>query len=1243
MVRSVYFFLFFCLAQFLNAQTPCASPQPVLADNCADACIACSLENFEGTINGTAGDGQNFCGSVENDYWLAFIAGATDITIEITVTNCTNNSGIEAAIYPDCTQGPIACSSGNSNAAFNLTATLVVGEKYLLRLDGIQGDVCDFKFNITPNNATIPPALGPTGALQGTSTAIPTTTSVYSIAPVTNAAQYTWTAPAGTTINGQNSPVTLPASTGHTVNITQGFQGGNICVKASNGCETGSTRCVAVTTILTPVPTVCPGSVEAADFCQDACVYCDIDGYQGTTVGYSGDQGGSFCGTIESNSWLGFVARASNFTITALSSNCTDGNGIQMAVYKNCSSSFPIQCNGGANGAAGVPIDVTMSNVTPGERFFLMVDGFAGDQCDFTIEISPSNGTQAAQVGSVGAISGPSVVCPGGEFIYQVQPVSNAGGYFWSGPQGTLINGQASPVFIDSPGGNSVTVTFGPQIGSGNICVVATNYCTNSSPSCKTVDFLPQPITILPPAIVCYEDAPYTLPWGDEAYASGTYSVSLLSNNGCDSIVRQQVTILPLKMTNLGVRYICQGDMFVLNGNVYMQSGNYSEVFESYQGCDSLVMFVLNVSNPIAEIIGNGVITCSTPSVTLTSAPSSGLKMWKRLPSGQVVGAGPSATITQPGMYTLTTSIILGGVSCIEMDTIVITGNITPPDVTINGNGTITCQTPVITLAGSSTTPNAIAIWAGPNGFTANTWTILVNQPGGYTLTVTDPANGCTASETVDIPADSSIPQVMASGSDITCVNTDPVLTASSDVPGVQFQWSGPNGFTSSSATTTATAGPGTYTVVVTDVITGCSAAASVVVELLTDVPDVAINADGGSLSCTVLEVQLHAVSSLSNAQFEWTGPGIIGDPNQPNITANLPGDYTVVVTNPTSGCTNSATYTIAVDYTAPVLSVNSDNQVLNCFTIEVVLSAFSTSPFVSYTWIGPGITSPPNQPTIVVNQPGTYQVIATDVANGCTSSQTVSVLQDIVSPVATATGGILTCANPQINLTSATVGATTFIWDGPNGFTSTDPNPTVSVPGDYTLVAVNSINGCVATITVTVLQDIEAPVIVQQSITSATNNQSNGAIDLDVSFSNGSLNYAWYFNGQLIPNATGPDISGIPGGNYSIVVTADNGCTATQSFIVPNTVGTEDLALKGLWKLTPNPTDGPVMLRFTGESIVDTQLELYDASGKRLQQYPPSAQTAYTLDLGSYPAGYYRIVLRSGKNAWAGWSVIRQ
>lgn len=96
---------------------------------------------------------------------------------------------------------------------------------------------------------------------------------------------------------------------------------------------------------------------------------------------------------------------------------------------------------------------------------------------------------------------------------------------------------------------------------------------------------------------------------------------------------------------------------------------------------------------------------------------------------------------------------------------------------------------------------------------------------------------------------------------------------------------------------------------------------------------------------------------------------------------------------------------------------------------------------------------------------------------NNSTGTLPVSVVYTATGvPLVSATGNTITCAqlSPPLASTSDVAGST-FLWTGPNNFTSQTPNPSVTISGTYALL-VTAPNGCTTTTTVAVLIDTLKP-----------------------------------------------------------------------------------------------------------------------------------------------------------------------
>lgn len=111
--------------------------------------------------------------------------------------------------------------------------------------------------------------------------------------------------------------------------------------------------------------------------CESVCIYCDfIQGFAGTNTGLAPSSLSFFCGSIENDQWLGFVAGATTatFTVSPISGSCQNGNGLQLALYDACGGPF-LQCNSGCSGCGEIPSSITVTTMIPGHSYLLVIDG----------------------------------------------------------------------------------------------------------------------------------------------------------------------------------------------------------------------------------------------------------------------------------------------------------------------------------------------------------------------------------------------------------------------------------------------------------------------------------------------------------------------------------------------------------------------------------------------------------------------------------------------------------------------------------------------------------------------------------------------------------------------------------------------------------------------------------------------------------------------------------------------------
>jgi hypothetical protein len=413
-----------------------------------------------------------------------------------------------------------------------------------------------------------------------------------------------------------------------------------------------------------------PGQAGFADCEQINCVICNLNGFTGSTLGYGadpdGDLGSFFCSTVQNVQYLPFIAGVANLSITVKVSNCTVNSGIDLGLMPTCD--VPLNACQQGNGTNSTTIFA--SNLIVGTRYVLILDVDAGSACDFMITTNPANGTVPPGfiIPPVINMLGDFTVCPNGTTTFHLSPSNYTADVVWTAPPGVLINGQSSPVTLSGPGSTSATIMWGTT--GGVVCATPSNPCYTGPTVCHNVTITPIPPTTLPPVTLCSEEAPFTTVWGQVVYATGNYSGTATSYEGCDSALLQKVTILPTNVHN-SVVGLCKGKCINVCNENFCTPGNFTAHCTAQNGCDSLINLILINASPVAQIIGGGSLNCAKMTDTLSSANSQGVKTWLNS-AGQSIGTGNTLVVQAPGTYFLSVTRTQSGAVCTETDTIVV-------------------------------------------------------------------------------------------------------------------------------------------------------------------------------------------------------------------------------------------------------------------------------------------------------------------------------------------------------------------------------------------------------------------------------------------------------------------------------------------------------------------------------------------------------------------------------------------
>lgn len=566
-------------------------------------------------------------------------------------------------------------------------------------------------------------------------------------------------------------------------------------------------------------------------------------------------------------------------------------------------------------------------------------------------------------------------------------------------------------------------------------------------------------------------------------------------------------------------------------------------------GCSASasVAVVSNITPPGASINSPATLTCSNTSVVLTaSSPTSGVNyVWN---GG---GAGSANNVTTGGTYTVTVTNPAN--SCTSTASVSVSQNTTVPNAGIQPPASLSCSNTTVTVTATSTTPNATYSWSGGGtGATKNVTTV-----GVYTVTVTDPANGCTASASTQVSGStgltiSIIPLAATCGQN----NGSASITVVSGTA-TGYIWS--NGDNTGTA---ANLQAGSYTVTVTGA-GSCSATASVTITG-TDAPTFSVSSVNATCGNSNGSASV-AVISGNVTGYTWSS----GD-NTATATNLAAGNYTVTITGDNS-CSASAT--VAVGSTGSIavsaLAVNTTCGNNNGSVTTSVITGTATG----YLWSNGETTSSINNLS-----GGTYSVTVND-NTGCSATSSAFVNASTLTPVTITANQTVFCASDSAKV-CAPPGYVSYLWN--TG--ATDSCISAKLAGNYYLTVTDNNQCTIASNHLAITVHPLPPVSI--SVTGDTLSAYN------------SVTYQWYLNGNLIPGATsGLYITKQPG-SYTVLVSDANGCTAQSLPVVVNVTGIKDIA-ETFVNVYPNPLQDGNWNLDADVSLLGSKVEVFDADGR--------------------------------------------
>lgn len=841
----------------------------------------------------------------------------------------------------------------------------------------------------------------------------------------------------------------------------------------------------------------CGGNPQAADNCSNATPACDFTGYCGSTsTAYSADTPSNlnnvFCGSIENNSWITFIASATTATFNIFYGNCDNAQGIQAMILEatNCANFVSKSNCYQPQSGQGVGV-VSANNLIIGNTYYLMVDGYAGDHCDYVI---------SAKSGILLPVdAGPDQsICPGKSVTLTA---SNGNGvYKWTpGPTGTgtftgksmtvspvvttnyYVQSLAGSIGCVSPDYDTVTVIVVPTV-QGTTSQTNANTCTGACDGSATL-------------AISNGQAPYTITWSNGSTTAAinglcpdsTYRVSVYDNLGCadfDTVIMPPKIMADFTPTTPACNaltgsitvarssgtgtfsYTGPGGLTITNAGGYLYNvtatayGDYNVTWTVTDGtCTSVKTLTITFRQNPTPDFGFTPPACGSKVSTLTTTPTVGSGTFTFSGPGSITftGSNPyTATATNFGTYAVKWKVDNQGCQDSITKNITFTAQpvatytLTGPNcnaLTFTANTTVTVGTGAWTYTGPSG-----AVMTFTAGSPSNVYNGSVSTYGTYTATWTVTNGTCSASTTQTLNFYKQPVASAGTDNDICGLSTNLGATPS-DGTGAWTQISGPSATITpaSSATATVTSsGYGTSVFRWTEINGTCPASTDDVSIVFSQNP--AGNAGPDQDICG-FNTNLAGVATIGTGV--WSGSGVTTPTSATSgATTAAAGTRTFTWTITNGSCAALVDQVDVKFNKVPTPNAGADQSICG---LSTTLDALP--PTGSGTWINPANTTvtPPTNPKAATSSTvyGVYNYVWQEVNGPCPAvhdtvrityvetpapnagpdqsvcglTVTMNAANSAFNGTWTGAGNIITPSSRTTQITSSSYGSFNYVW----------------------------------------------------------------------------------------------------------------------------------------------------------------------------------------------------------------------
>jgi gliding motility-associated-like protein len=588
-----------------------------------------------------------------------------------------------------------------------------------------------------------------------------------------------------------------------------------------------------------------------------------------------------------------------------------------------------------------------------------------------------------------------------------------------------------------------------------------------------------------------------------------TYTVTGTDGNNCKNTGTGIITVNTLPAITVNSSTICAGATTTLTAsgaNTYTWSSTST-------GASISPSPTVTSTYIVAGTDGNNCMNTGTGKITVNTLPIISV-------NASTICAGTTTTLTADGAITYTWNTGETGISITPSPTITSTYTVTGTDgnncsnigtstVTVNALPIIKVNTPAICI-GATTTLTA----TGANTYTWNTNSIGASISPSPTLTTTYTVTGTDGNNCVN----TAIATILVSSSPTITINSATICKGQSTTLSVNgantYTWMPATGLSS----TTGVSVIANPTITTTYTITGSNGCVNTATTniIVNQLPVITVKTP---TTICVGETASLTASAANTYIWIWnTGATTIAISPSPTVTTT----YTVMGTD-ANNCSNTDTATVKVNELPPV-KISGAPVVCTGKSATLMASGATT-----YTWASGAITTSITiSPTTNLT---TYSVTGTDI-NNCVNTATITVT--LSYPPTLTINPSKICKGQSTTLTVD--GANTYTWGPTTGLSSTTGASVVANPTVTTTYTITGYNGCVNTITTSIMVD-SLPNI---TITGTTLFVCSGKTTTLTA--SGANTYVWSTGSNAATDTISPTVNT----TYTVIGTNANNCTNT-------------------------------------------------------------------------------------------------